>query len=73
MNILLMTIPVSITLAILFLLFFLSAVGDDQFENLDTSAQLPLSDGEDADIEETLIVKNDKDIKKNVVRRENLK
>jgi cbb3-type cytochrome oxidase maturation protein len=51
MNILIMTIPVSITLAILFLLFFLSAVGDDQFENLDTSAQLPLSD-EDSGLDE---------------------
>lgn len=47
MNILIMTIPVSITLAIIFLLFFLSAVSDDQFENLDTSAQLPLSDDEE--------------------------
>lgn len=47
MNILIMTIPVSITLALLFLLFFLSAVSDDQFENLDTSAQLPLSDEEE--------------------------
>lgn len=47
MNILIMTIPVSLTLGILFLLFFLSAAKDDQFENLDTSAQLPLSDDED--------------------------
>lgn len=48
MNILIMTIPVSITLAILFLLFFLSAVSDEQFDNLDTSAQLPLSDDEES-------------------------
>lgn len=46
MSILLMTIPVSITLAILFLLFFLSAAKNDQFDNLETSAHLPLSDDE---------------------------
>lgn len=44
MNILLMTIPVSITLGLLFVLFFLSAVKDDQFEDLDTPAHLPFSD-----------------------------
>jgi cbb3-type cytochrome oxidase maturation protein len=44
MNILIMTIPVSLTLGILFLLFFLSAVSKDQFEDLDTPGQLPLSD-----------------------------
>jgi len=47
MNILIMTIPLSITLGILFLLFFLSAAKTDQFEDLDTSAHLPLSDEDD--------------------------
>lgn len=46
MNILIMTIPISLTLGLLFLLFFLAAVSDDQFENLDTSGHLPLSDDE---------------------------
>lgn len=46
MNILIMTIPVSLTLGILFLLFFLSAVSKDQFDDLDTPGQLPLSDDE---------------------------
>ena len=46
MNILIMTIPVSITLAILFLLFFLSAAKNEQFDNLDTSSQIPFSDDE---------------------------
>lgn len=49
MNILIMTIPISLTLGILFLLFFLSAVSQKQFEDLDTSAQLPLSDDEASD------------------------
>lgn len=44
-----MTIPVSLTLGILFLLFFLSAAKNDQFENLDTSAQLPFSDDEESE------------------------
>jgi len=56
MNILLMTIPVSITLAILFLLFFLSAVSDDQFDDLDTSAQLPLSDDENEPLSNELLI-----------------
>ncbi|MGH1468299.1 MAG: cbb3-type cytochrome oxidase assembly protein CcoS [Bdellovibrionales bacterium] len=47
MNILLMTIPVSITLGIFFIMFFLSAVKDDQFEDLDTPAHLPFSDEEE--------------------------
>lgn len=46
MNILLMTIPVSITLGIIFVLFFLAAVKSDQFEDLETPAHLPLSDDE---------------------------
>ena len=50
-----MTIPFSLTLGILFLLFFLSAAKNDQFENLDTSAQLPLSDDE----EKNLNIKNE--------------
>lgn len=54
MNILIMTIPVSLTLGILFLLFFLSAAKNDQFENLDTSAELPLSDDEESDEEESV-------------------
>jgi len=44
MNVLIMTIPLSITLGILFLLFFLSAAKTDQFDDLDTSSHLPLSD-----------------------------
>jgi cbb3-type cytochrome oxidase maturation protein len=47
MNILLMTIPVSMTLGLLFVLFFLSAVKDDQFDDLDTPGHLPLTDGND--------------------------
>ena len=58
MNILIMTIPVSLTLGILFLLFFLSAAKDDQFENLDTSAQLPLSDDEENDFNNKKTNKN---------------
>lgn len=50
MNILIMTIPISLTLGILFLLFFLSAVGKDQFEDLETPAQLPLSDDESVEV-----------------------
>lgn len=46
MNILIMTIPISLTLGLFFLLFFLAAVSDDQFEDLDTPGQLPLSDEE---------------------------
>lgn len=46
MNILIMTIPISLTLGLFFLLFFLAAVSDDQFEDLDTPEQLPLSDEE---------------------------
>jgi cbb3-type cytochrome oxidase maturation protein len=48
MNILIMTIPISLTLGLLFLLFYLAAVSDDQFEDLDTPGQLPLSDDEDS-------------------------
>lgn len=48
MNILIMTIPISLTLGLLFLLFYLSAVSDDQFEDLETPGQLPLSDDEDS-------------------------
>ncbi len=48
MNILLMTIPVSITLGVFFILFFLSAVKNDQFEDLDTPAHLPFSDDEES-------------------------
>lgn len=47
MNILLMTIPISITLGVLFILFFLSAVKNDQFEDLETPAQIPFSDDEE--------------------------
>ena len=47
MNILIMTIPLSLTLGILFLLFFLSAAKTDQFDDLDTSAHLPFSDEND--------------------------
>jgi|GEM_PF-3255329 len=66
MNVLIMTIPVSLTLGILFLLFFLSAAKDDQFENLDTSAQLPFSDDEEAGNNEELI---SEDIKKQDVSK----
>ena len=58
MNILIMTIPVSLTLGILFLLFFLSAAKEDQFENLDTSAQLPLSDDEEINFNNKKMNKN---------------
>lgn len=50
MNILVMMIPISLTLGILFLLFFLSAVSNDQFQDFDTNALLPLSDDETNDL-----------------------
>lgn len=45
-----MTIPISLTLGIFFLLFFLSAVSKKQFDDLDTPAHLPLSDDENEEI-----------------------
>ncbi len=54
MNILIMTIPISLTLGLLFLLFYLAAVSDDQFEDLETPAQLPLSDDEDEELDPNL-------------------
>jgi len=44
MNILVMTIPVTVTLIILFVMIFLSAVRKKQFEDLDTPAHFPLTD-----------------------------
>lgn len=47
MNILVLTIPVAITLAIFFVLAFLSAVKSDQFDDLETPGHLPFTDDED--------------------------
>ena len=52
MNILVMTIPVTITLVLLFVLFFLLAVRSGQFDDLETPAQVPFLDEDD--IEETM-------------------
>ncbi len=61
MNILLMMIPVTITIGLLFMLFFLSAVKGDQFEDLETPAHLPFSDDseENRDDDVNKLKKND--------------
>ncbi len=47
MEILMMTIPVTITLVILFVLLFWLAAKDGQFDDLETPAHTPLSDDEE--------------------------
>ncbi|MCO5114680.1 MAG: cbb3-type cytochrome oxidase assembly protein CcoS [Bdellovibrionaceae bacterium] len=44
MNILIMTIPISILLATLFILFFIKAVRSEQFDDLETPAHIVLLD-----------------------------
>ena len=54
MNILMvMTIPVTLTLVLLFILFFFSAVRSGQFEDLETPAHTPFLDDEDNNSEIT--------------------
>ncbi len=47
MQILVMTIPVTITLVILFLVFFYMSAKAGQFEDLETPSLSPLSDDEE--------------------------
>ena len=44
MNIIVLTLPVTITLVILFVILFLGAVKKNQFDDLDTPAHLPFAD-----------------------------
>ncbi len=47
-----MTIPVAITLVVFFVLAYLSAVKNEQFDDLETPAHIPFSDDEFPTIEE---------------------
>ncbi len=47
MLILVLTIPVTVTLVTLFIVLFVMATKDDQFEDLETPKHSPLSDDED--------------------------
>lgn len=44
MNILILTIPITLTLVILFVLFFVLSVKSGQFDDLDTPAHAPILD-----------------------------
>jgi cbb3-type cytochrome oxidase maturation protein len=44
MNILVMTLPISVLLATLFVVFFIKAVRSDQFDDLETPAHIALLD-----------------------------
>ena len=44
MNILLMTLPISVLLATLFVVFFIKAVRSEQFDDLETPAHIALLD-----------------------------
>lgn len=54
MNILFMTIPITLLLVTLFIIIFLSAIQSDQFEDLETPAHSVLLD-EEIDIENKTI------------------
>lgn len=60
MIILLLTIPVTITLVILFVIFFIASVKGRQFEDLETPKHTPFSDDEDLDIEEEKLTVQEK-------------
>lgn len=64
MNILIMTIPVSILLASFFVLMFISAVSKGQFDDLESPAHTMLLENEENE--------NDKNIKNNKGRTENV-
>lgn len=46
MSVLMMTIPVTFTMVLLFMLFFVTAARRGQFDDLETPAHAPLSDDE---------------------------
>lgn len=47
MNVLVLTIPVTFTMVLLFILFFAAAARNGQFDDLETPAHAPFSDDED--------------------------
>lgn len=63
MNILLLTIPVTFTLVLLFVLLFIKGAKSGQFDDLDTPAHAPFLDEESMEQEknETIKEKNDKE------------
>lgn len=51
MSVLLMTIPITVGLVVFFVLAYLSAVKDDQFDDLETPAHLPFTDDLEKDLQ----------------------